>query len=97
MHHDTIRSARNQYNPPIDAVRLEGALGERCLYGAGDLSLLERACVAVVGARASSREGKGLAMQVANEVVAAGKVIVSGLAAGIDTAAHCAAAPRSDP
>jgi hypothetical protein len=47
--------------------------------------------VAVVGSRAASKAGRGLAMQVAAELVGVGYVVLSGLAAGIDTAADCSA------
>ena len=54
----------------------------------GDLQLLERPAVAIVGARnasaAACRFARGLAHDLADE----GCIIVSGLARGIDTAAH---------
>ncbi len=58
------------------------------LYAVGDLSLLERPCVAIVGARKATREGVRRAEQLARDLVRAGIVVVSGLAAGIDRAAH---------
>jgi len=56
--------------------------------GAGDLSLLERPAVAVVGARACSGYGASVARSVARELAAAGLLVVSGLARGIDAEAH---------
>ncbi len=54
----------------------------------GDLRLLERRCIGIVGARnasaAACRFARGLAQDLARE----GVVVVSGLARGIDTAAH---------
>ena len=47
--------------------------------------------VAVVGARAASRQGLAIAAAIGAELAAAGVVVVSGLARGIDTAAHRAA------
>ncbi len=54
----------------------------------GDLTILDRPAVAIVGARnasaASCRFARGLALDLAN----AGVLVVSGLARGVDTAAH---------
>lgn len=50
--------------------------------------LLEGPCVAVVGSRACSSYGAGVAESVARSLAAAGVVVVSGLARGIDAAAH---------
>ncbi|WP_204044147.1 DNA-processing protein DprA [Acrocarpospora phusangensis] len=44
--------------------------------------------VSVVGSRAASRQGIKIATNVARELVARGVTVVSGLALGIDTAAH---------
>lgn len=59
--------------------------------GGGALSLLERPSVAVVGARACSTYGREVAASLARELAAAGVVVVSGLARGVDAAAHCGA------
>lgn len=56
--------------------------------GSAPLSLLERPSVAVVGARACSDYGVAVADSLARELAAAGVVVVSGLARGIDAAAH---------
>jgi DNA processing protein len=54
----------------------------------GDLSLCQRTCVAIVGARNASYQGKSLAYKIAQDLGNKGVAIVSGLARGIDTAAH---------
>jgi DNA processing protein len=54
----------------------------------GDAGLLHRPAVAVVGARNASGNGCGFARGLARELARAGVVVVSGLARGIDTAAH---------
>jgi DNA processing protein len=54
----------------------------------GRVELLGAPSVAVVGARNASTHGRLLATQMARELAAAGLVVVSGLARGIDTAAH---------
>src|SRR5581483_7568017 len=47
-----------------------------------------RPCVAVVGARACSQYGTEIAVQLGRELARAGVVVVSGLARGVDGAAH---------
>ena len=54
---------------------------------AGDVSLIRKPCVSVVGAREVSREGAARARRLAKELAEAGIVTVSGLAKGVDTEA----------
>jgi len=54
----------------------------------GDLNLLDKMSVALVGARNASAAACRFARQLAQGLGAAGAVIVSGLARGIDSAAH---------
>jgi DNA processing protein len=61
--------------PPLIAVR-------------GHLAVLDRPMIAVVGARNASAAGIKLAGRLARELGEAGLVVVSGLARGIDGAAH---------
>jgi len=58
------------------------------LYVRGDAALLRRKTVAIVGARNASANGRRLAEDIARDLGAAGFVVVSGLARGIDHAAH---------
>jgi DNA processing protein len=59
------------------------------LYVKGELLVDEGPLsVAIVGSRAASPQGTALASCMARELAAAGATIVSGLARGIDTAAH---------
>jgi DNA processing protein len=58
------------------------------LCGAGDVELLSRPAVAVVGARACSAYGAQVGRSLGRELTSAGVVVVSGLARGIDGAAH---------
>ena len=61
------------------------------LFVAGALTPGDARSVAVVGARRASRGGRATAASIAEALTRAGYVVVSGLAAGIDTAAHQAA------
>ncbi len=56
--------------------------------GAAALSLFDGPCVALVGARACSMYGSDVATMLARELARAGVLVVSGLARGIDAAAH---------
>jgi DNA processing protein len=61
------------------------------LYLRGAASALGRPSVAVVGTRRPSGYGRAMATEIADELARAGVAIVSGLALGIDGAAHLAA------
>jgi DNA processing protein len=58
------------------------------LRGEGETALLDLPTVAVVGARACSSYGRSVARLLARELAAAGAVVVSGMARGIDGEAH---------
>ena len=58
------------------------------LMAKGNVRLLERAALSVVGSRRSSAPGRRFAHDIAAQFSAAGGVVVSGLALGIDAAAH---------
>lgn len=62
-------------SPPLIAVR-------------GRAEILRRPMVAIVGARNASAAGRTFAARLARDLAAGGFVVVSGLARGIDTAAH---------
>lgn len=63
----------------------------RQLYFVGDVDVLTRACVAIVGTRHPTRYGERVAAEIASAMARAGACIVSGLAYGIDACAHRAA------
>lgn len=68
---------REIYDPPI------------ALYVRGDLNMAcERPCLAVVGSRRCSTYGINAAASLARDLAAHGLTIVSGMARGIDAAAH---------
>ena len=70
---------------------LGGPKGADLVYYAGDPTLLELTSVAVVGTRKVSQDGTRRAARLARELVAAGVVVTSGLAMGVDTVAMTAA------
>ncbi len=61
------------------------------LWAIGDIALAHRPVVALVGARNASSLGMRMTTRLASELSAGGQVVVSGLARGIDAAAHAAA------
>ena len=63
------------------------------LFIRGGTDILHQPAVAIVGARNASSNGKRFAEDIAAELGAAGYVVVSGLARGIDGAAHRGALP----
>ena len=61
------------------------------LFTLGDVSLLERPALAVVGSRDHTAYGEAVARTVAAHAARAGLVVVSGMARGLDAVAHAAA------
>ncbi|WP_246209681.1 DNA-processing protein DprA [Pikeienuella piscinae] len=61
------------------------------LWALGDIQLAHRPAVAVIGARNASSLGLRMARLIAGDLGAAGMVVASGFARGIDAAAHGAA------
>ena len=68
---------RETYDPPV-VLYLKGAWSE----------CLERPCVAMVGSRRCSTYGQNAALMLSRELAQRGVTIISGLARGIDAAAH---------
>ncbi len=61
------------------------------LWIRGDLSICDKTVVAIVGARTASRAGLLAAEAIAGDLARSGIVVASGLARGIDAAAHVGA------
>ena len=75
------------YSPLLREV--EGA--PPALIVRGDTAMLQRPCVAIVGARNASAVACRFARQLAVDLAGHGVTVVSGLARGVDTAAHVGA------
>lgn len=58
------------------------------LFSVGHLGVLERPCVAIVGTRNCTGYGRALARRLGHDLASCGVCVVSGLALGIDGAAH---------
>ena len=67
---------REIHNPPLK------------LYAVGNTELLTLPCIAIVGTRRSSPYGRWVAAEISKRAADAGWCVVSGLAEGIDSAAH---------
>ena len=76
------------YPPTLAADRQAPAV----LFSTGDVAVVEtRPRVAVVGTRSATHYGLGVAAELGRDLARAGVVVVSGLALGIDAAAHAGA------
>ena len=75
-------------DPDYPAALLAAPDAPLLLFLEGERAQLGRSAVAIVGSRSATPQGHELANQFAQELAAAGWVVVSGLAAGIDGSAH---------
>jgi DNA processing protein len=82
-----IFSDEDEYSPLLREV--EGA--PPAIVARGDIAMLHRPCVAIVGARNASAVACRFARQLAAGLAGEGVTVVSGLARGVDTAAHVGA------
>jgi DNA processing protein len=73
----------------------EGCPG--AVFVEGDTACLRRPLVAIVGTRAATPHGLADAHQLAGELAACGAIVVSGMALGIDGAAHVGALDAGGP
>lgn len=67
------------------------------LFVAGPAGVFQRRAVAIVGTRGASGYGLSIATEIGDELARAGVVVVSGLALGIDGAAHRASVAAEAP
>ncbi|MFG1269368.1 DNA-processing protein DprA [Xanthobacter sp. DSM 14520] len=78
--------ATGEADYPVALRQLDDAPPLICVKGRGEV--LQRPMVAIVGARNASAAGRSFAARLARDLAGAGWVVVSGLARGIDAAAH---------
>jgi DNA processing protein len=91
--HGLLRCTEADFPPQLETIPQPPA----ALFVAGDASLLLRPQVAIVGARSASVAGRSTARAFARHLALAGFVVTSGLADGIDGAAHEAALEAGQP
>ena len=75
------------YPPSLKEIHSPPAL----LYVKGDLDRLTQKCISIVGSRKASRKGMANIRSIARELAENGVSVISGMARGIDTAAHTGA------
>lgn len=75
-------------SPQWPALLRETAAAPVALYAMGDLDLINMPQLAIVGSRTPTAAGKDAAIDFARHLAAQGVVITSGLALGVDAAAH---------
>ncbi|MHA6333802.1 DNA-processing protein DprA [Qipengyuania sp. CAU 1752] len=96
---EAVRAAGARYlfhdQPDYPALLGELESAPPILNYRGDLALAAKPCVAIVGARNSSAAAVKLAREFAAALAEAGLTVVSGLARGIDGAAHEGAFPAT--
>jgi DNA processing protein len=91
--HRLLRFTDADFPPQLETIAQPPA----ALFVSGDASLLLRPQVAMVGARSASMAGKANAGAFARSLAITGFVVTSGLADGIDGAAHEAALDAGQP
>ena len=91
--HRLLRYTDADFPPQLETIPQPPA----ALFVSGDASLLLRPQVAIVGARSASIAGKANARAFARSLAMAGFVVTSGLADGIDGAAHEAVLDAEQP
>jgi DNA processing protein len=88
-----LRCTEEDFPPQLEAIPDPPAV----LFVKGDASLLLRPQVAIVGARRAQEPGLANARRFAAELAGAGLLVTSGMADGIDGAAHTAALDAGEP
>jgi DNA processing protein len=91
--HRLLRCTDEDFPAPLETIAQPAA----ALFVQGDASLLLRPQVAIVGARQASAGGMAHARQFAAALAQSGWLVTSGLAEGIDAAAHQAALQVQQP
>lgn len=74
--------------PEYPALLAEIKNAPKELYYIGEVGLLKKRCVAVVGSRSTTQYGRKIAADISKKLAVKGVTVVSGMARGIDTCAH---------
>lgn len=88
---DAITMVDDRWPPALQQVPFAPPV----LFYRGELALLQRPAIAIVGSRHCTVQGQRMARLLAQAVAGQGGVVVSGLAHGIDHAAHQASLSRT--
>lgn len=81
---DIICAAETDY--PVSLAAIDDA--PPVVTYTGNIALLKKSCVGIVGSRNASLNGRKFTEKLAHDLGTAGATVISGLARGIDTAAH---------
>ena len=82
----TVEIHRSDARYPQELLDLGNAPGR--IWARGDLSVLSRPCVAIVGTRRATAYAERVTRELARTLAQAGACVISGLARGVDAAAH---------
>ena len=82
----TVEIRRSDARYPQELLDLGNAPGR--IWARGDLSVLSRPCVAIVGTRRATVYAERVTRELARTLAQAGACVISGLARGVDAAAH---------
>lgn len=93
--HDLIAYTGRPVDAHQESLFRKGDDADLDIFWSGDLSLLQRRCVSVIGARDVTEHGAARARRVSKQLADAGIVVTSGLAKGVDIEAHRSAIAAS--
>ena len=82
----TVEIRRSDARYPQELLDLGNAPGR--IWARGDLSVLSKPCVAIVGTRRATGYAERVTRELARTLAQAGACVISGLARGVDAAAH---------
>lgn len=88
---ELLRSIHREIPDPQRGLFPRGDETDPTLFWSGDLSVLKRPAVCVIGTRDVSEAGRRRALRISRALAVGGVTVVSGLARGVDTVAHRAA------
>ncbi len=84
----THTAAYRRGSPGYPSRLVDDRAAPEVLFARGSIAQLDGPCVALVGTRSATHYGSSVAAELGADLSGAGVVVISGLAAGIDAAAH---------